>query len=67
MSQLNNADYYRRRAAEAQAHAAEAVLPEVRCVHREMAERYAQLVAEAERSERPAASRPVLGIVTNRR
>ncbi len=67
MSQLNNADYYRRRVAEAQAHAAQAVLPEVRRVHREMAERYARLVSEAERTERPIASRPVLGIVTNGR
>lgn len=61
MSQLNNADYYRRRAVESQAHADEAVLPEVRCVHRQMAERYVQLVAQAERSERPVG----LGIVPN--
>ncbi len=66
MSQLNNADYYRRRATECRAHAADAVLPEVRHVHAEMAERYSRLVAEAERIERPA-PRPTLGVVTGGR
>ncbi len=58
MEQLNNADYYRRRMVEARAHADGATLPEVRVVHAEMAERYAQLLAEVERG-----SRPRLGIV----
>ncbi len=59
MEQRNNADYYRRRMAEARAHAASATLPEVRVVHAEMAERYAQLLAEVERGDRPR-----LGIVS---
>ncbi len=58
MEQLNNADYYRRRMNEAQAHAAKATLPEVRVVHAEMADRYARLLAEVERGNRPQ-----LGIV----
>lgn len=67
MSDLNNADYYRRRAEEARAHAAESTLPEVRRVHAEMAERYDQLLAEAERAERDGVRRPMLGIVSRYR
>ncbi len=66
MSYLNNAEYYRRRARECQAHAEDAMLPEVRHVHAEMAARYSQLILEAERTERPA-TRPTLGVVTGGR
>ncbi|WP_230768900.1 hypothetical protein [Sphingomonas sp. Leaf4] len=59
MEQRNNADYYRRRIIEARARADGAFLPEVRVVHTEMAERYAQLLAEVEHGDRPR-----LGIVS---
>ncbi len=48
MTMQNDAEYYRRRAEQAHAHAAAATLPEVRCVHVEMAERYRMLQQEAE-------------------
>jgi hypothetical protein len=63
MSHLNNADYYRRRVVEARSHAEDATLPEVRRVHAEMADRYAQLLAEVEQREGTGGARPLLGIV----
>lgn len=63
MSELNNADYYRRRADEARAHADDATLPEVRRVHLEMAARYDELLAEAQRSEKDGVRRQTVGVV----
>ena len=60
MSTINNTEYYRRRLDEARTRADSALLPEVRRVHREMAERYSILLQDAERG-RPAP--PGLGIV----
>lgn len=57
---VDNADYYRRRLDEARERAETAQLPEVRRVHREMAERYSVMLRDAERT---GATRPLLGIV----
>ncbi len=59
MSTTDNIDYYRRRLNEAEQRAEQAELPEVRRVHREMAERYTAILRDVERG----AGRPVLGIV----
>ncbi len=63
MNMLNNAEYYRARAAQARARAEAATLPEVRCVHAEMAERYRLLEQEAAREGHASGIRPTLGIV----
>lgn len=63
MSEMNQSDYYRRRAIQARERAADARMPEVRAIHLDLASRYADLVQEAERLEH----RPVLGIVTRPR
>lgn len=60
MSIADNADYYRRRLEEARARAEMAQLPEVRRVHREMAERYSAMLQDVERG---GIARPTLGIV----
>lgn len=60
MSIIDNTEYYRRRLDEARTRADNALLPEVRRVHREMAERYSVMLQDAERG-RPAS--PILGIV----
>ncbi|MDJ0275685.1 hypothetical protein QLH51_02530 [Sphingomonas sp. 2R-10] len=60
MSMNDNIEYYRRRLNEAEARASRAELPEVRRVHREMADRYTAILRDAERG----AGRPVLGIVS---
>ncbi len=60
MSIPDNTEYYRRRLDEARERADAAQLPEVRRVHREMAERYSAMLHDAERG---AGARPVLGIV----
>ncbi|MGN5374559.1 hypothetical protein [Sphingomonas hankookensis] len=52
-------EYYRRRLREAESRAAQANLPEVRRVHREMAERYTAILRDVERG----ANRPMPGIV----
>ncbi|PXA88716.1 hypothetical protein DMC47_29690 [Nostoc sp. 3335mG] len=59
MAIANNADYYRRRLDEARSRAEAAQLPEVRRVHREMAERYSVMLQDAERGT----MRPTFGIV----
>ena len=53
---LNNSDYYRRRAEQAERLASAATMPEVRLIHRNMAEHYASLAAQSE----PAPKRPAL-------
>ncbi len=59
MSIADNIEYYRRRLNEAEDRARNASLPEVRRVHREMADRYTAILRDVERG----AGRPVLGIV----
>lgn len=60
MAIADNADYYRRRLNEAEIRAKTAPLPEVRRVHREMAERYSVMLQDVERG---GSVRPTLGIV----
>lgn len=60
MSIVDNTEYYRRRLDEARTRAESAQLPEVRRVHREMAERYSAMLQDAERG---GIARPMLGIV----
>lgn len=60
MSIVDNAEYYRRRLGEARTRAETAQLPEVRRVHREMADRYSVMLRDAEQGGLP---RPMLGIV----
>ncbi|KQN70998.1 hypothetical protein ASE90_08135 [Sphingomonas sp. Leaf67] len=60
MSIVDNAEYYRRRLGETRTQAESAQLPEVRRVHREMAERYSMMLQDAERGN---IARPTLGIV----
>lgn len=59
MGTSKDAEYYRRRLNEAETRAAKAELPEVRRVHREMAERYTAILRDVERGT----GRPMLGIV----
>lgn len=42
----DNAAYYRRRMEHEQERAKTAALPEVRCIHREMASRYSAMIAQ---------------------
>ncbi|WP_156360071.1 hypothetical protein [Sphingomonas sp. Leaf10] len=60
MSIVDNSEYYRRRLDEARTRAETAPLPEVRRVHRAMAEGYSAMLRDAERG---GAARPMLGIV----
>ncbi len=59
MSTADNIAYYRRRLTEAETRAEQAELPEVRRVHRAMADRYTAILRDVERGM----DRPVLGIV----
>ena len=60
MSIVDNADYYRRRLDEARTRAETAQLPEVRRIHRAMADRYRVMLQDVEHG---GVTRPTLGIV----
>ena len=65
MAGLNDLDYYARRQDEERVLAARSADPAVAAVHRDMADRYAALVAPAPRAVMRQAPRPLLRIVTS--
>ncbi|WP_309643158.1 hypothetical protein [Phenylobacterium sp.] len=52
MGAVNENEYYQRRAEQARALAESAALPDVQAIHRDMADRYAELAEDRGKSER---------------